>query len=260
MSARTSFAVAEPIRAIIRNCQIEGNAVRITQQLDRETYQQVNKVLDAAGGKWNRKAKAHVFERDPAVMLKPVLEGGNATHLKNLRQAFFTPKELAEQVVDIADVNKDHMILEPEAGQGALADALVKAGADPTKMLCIEIDEHDAGILVEKGHETLAMDFLDASAKGLGLFDRIVMNPPFTKGQDIEHITHAISFLKPGGRLVSITSTSWPGGSQKAHNAFRDLIAGMNWETFEVPPGAFQEAGTGIPTLILVLNKPSSET
>ncbi len=30
------------------------------------------------------------------------------------------------------------------------------------------------------------------------------MNPPFANGQDIKHITHALRYLSPGGRLVAI--------------------------------------------------------
>ena len=41
-----------------------------------------------------------------------------------------------------------------------------------------------------------------------GEYDRIVMNPPFEAGQDIDHVRHAFQFLKDGGRLVSIMSPS----------------------------------------------------
>ena len=37
----------------------------IVQQLDRNDYVKVNKALEALGGKWNRKAKAHLFDEDP---------------------------------------------------------------------------------------------------------------------------------------------------------------------------------------------------
>ena len=51
--------------------------------------------------------------------------------------------------------------------------------------------------------DTRQADFLECNGD-LGTFDRIVMNPPFTNGDDIKHIMHALKMLKPGGRLVAI--------------------------------------------------------
>ena len=46
-------------------------------------------------------------------------------------------------------------------------------------------------------------DFLEHATE-VGSFDRILMNPPFSKAQDIGHITRAADMLNPGGRLVAI--------------------------------------------------------
>ena len=63
-------------------------------------------------------------------------------------------------------------------------------------------------------------DFLECSAEQLGaLFDRVVMNPPFGAGADIQHITHALKMLKPGGRLVALCAN---GPRQNA--ALRPLV------------------------------------
>ena len=36
-------------------------------------------------------------------------------------------------------------------------------------------------------------------------FERVVMNPPFNKGQDLKHIAHAVThWLRPGGQLVAV--------------------------------------------------------
>ena len=39
-----------------------------------------------------------------------------------------------------------------------------------------------------------------------GKYDKIIMNPPFENGQDIDHIRHAYSLLNDGGRVVCIMS------------------------------------------------------
>ncbi len=50
------------------------------------------------------------------------------------------------------------------------------------------------------------MDFLQLSPETTGLYDKIVMNPPFDRERDIDHVMHAIKILKEDGQLVSITS------------------------------------------------------
>ncbi|WP_139353394.1 class I SAM-dependent methyltransferase, partial [Escherichia coli] len=35
-------------------------------------------------------------------------------------------------------------------------------------------------------------------------YSRIIMNPPFSHGQDIRHILRAFSLLRPGGVLVAV--------------------------------------------------------
>ena len=35
-------------------------------------------------------------------------------------------------------------------------------------------------------------------------YDRIIMNPPFSDGRDIQHVQHAYNLLRPGGRIGAI--------------------------------------------------------
>jgi len=50
--------VATDVLAVLSRAEMSGNALKIAEQLDRNMYQRTNKVLEAAGGKWNRKAQA----------------------------------------------------------------------------------------------------------------------------------------------------------------------------------------------------------
>lgn len=47
-------------------------------------------------------------------------------------------------------------------------------------------------------------DFLLVKPENTGLFERILMNPPFSDSRWIAHFQHAMRFLKPGGRLIAI--------------------------------------------------------
>lgn len=53
------------VERVIDNADIEGNKLFLPDTLDRKLYQAVNAALEDAGGRWNRKAKAHIFKGDP---------------------------------------------------------------------------------------------------------------------------------------------------------------------------------------------------
>ncbi len=55
-------------------------------------------------------------------------------------------------------------------------------------------------------------------------FDRVVMNPPFERQQDIDHVSRAAGMLKPGGRLVSVMSAGVTFRENNKTRWFRDLI------------------------------------
>ena len=80
-------------------------------------------------------------------------------------------------------------------------------------------------------------------------FDRIVMNPPFTNGDDIKHIMHALKMLKPGGRLAAICANG-----PRQNDKLRPLVEarGGIWE--ELSPDTFIGAGAGVRTVLLMLD------
>ena len=88
-------------------------------------------------------------------------------------------------------------------------------------------------------------DFLADASAGLGLFDGVIMNPPFKQWRDIKHIKHALAFVRPGGRLVALCAN---GPRQREH--LRPLAD--HWE--ELPAGTFKNEGTGVNVALLVCN------
>jgi len=77
-------------------------------QLDRQLYLRVNKVLEALGGKWNRKRGGHVFPMDPRPQVEGLVESGT---LIIERDGFFeTPPEIVKRMVEL--VNPIGKILE----------------------------------------------------------------------------------------------------------------------------------------------------
>jgi len=163
---------------------------------------------------------------------------------------FPTPRDLAERVAQLADVQPGNRVLEPSAGTGMLLGALggrmfgpqdVKYGrvhaVEISGALCPVLREQFPLTVIHQG------DFMTMDADDFGgEFHRIVMNPPFDHGADIRHIEHARRMLKPGGRLVAICAN---GPRQRA--AFYDDAA--HWED----NGRGRFAGTDVDTAIVVL-------
>lgn len=245
------LAIAPDVLNIIGRATTDGNNFFLPPgALDRDTYTRVNKVLELVGGKWNRSAKAHVFAGPANDAVESILITGEVIDLKKALQAFYTPVDLANRIVQMAGVTAGMHVLEPSAGGGAIAKAVLATGAT---VGCIEINPAAVKGLANEGIEAIERDFL--TVEPINVFDRVVMNPPFTGGQDVKHVTHALSFLKPGGRLVSIMSPTWRYRDQRWAGEFRDLLAAHNGTVTEVPAGAFKESGTMIQTVIVTMDK-----
>ena len=247
-----STKIDESILAILSRVTIEGNQIFLTcGQLDRKQYEAVNKVLDNIGGKWNRKSKSHVFKEDPTDRLELVLLTGEITPPK--KNGYFpTPKPVVSQLIAIAEVKPGMTVLEPSAGQGSISDVLYDMGC---LVFMIENLPDNWSALEKKGKGLLLaqMDFMEYEPTMQ--FDRVIMNPPFERQQDIDHVTRAWGFLKPGGRLVSIMSAGVKFRENKKTLEFRKLIDDFGWFAADLPEGSFKISGTAVNTVIVVLEK-----
>ena len=164
---------------------------------------------------------------------------------------FPTPQSVINLMLDYADVQDWHSVLEPSAGSGAIADAVTKAAQ--VTLQCCERNYTLCEILTAKKYSVHDGDFLEYQSPDL--FDRIVMNPPFEKQQDIEHTLHAFKMLKAGGRLVSILSAGVSFRSDKKTTAFNEWINEHGGELHELPADSFKESGTGVNTVMLIIDK-----
>ena len=249
-----SDIIPEEVLTILSTVEIEGNNVRITAQLDRKLYLAVNKVLDRIGGTWNKKAKAHVFDVDPTERLEVVINSG-VLDPKIKTGYFHTPVAIVDRMIELADINENHLILEPSAGQGHIADKLIKITEN---VIVCEILETNCNILESKQIACSGefFRFVKQSQRVGRLFDRIVMNPPFERQADIDHVTAAYGLLAPGGVLVTIMSAGVLFRENKKTQEFRVNIMDPHGTYLDrFPAGAFKESGTMVNTILLRLEK-----
>ncbi|THJ36166.1 PLxRFG domain-containing protein [Lampropedia aestuarii] len=227
---------------------------------------------------------------------------------------FPTSPAVVQSMLDAAEITEGMAVLEPSAGMGHIADAIVAdSGVWPD---VVELSGSRRELLEAKGfHLAEVDDFLtleprrfftygdtfrapdgvegtmrgvgsmgsqrvrleDADGKRLGLYDRgeltgiaqngswsgydrIVMNPPFSEGRDIQHVMHAYSLLRPGGRIVSIMGEGAFFQSNKRAEAFRSWLVERGATNEKLPDGSFMDpslpVNTGVAARMVVIDKP----
>lgn len=246
--------IDEDVLNILRQCEVDGQLVRLPPgQLPSKLYKKVDEVLRTLGGKWiGRKVMAHQFDEDPQAALDVAV--GTGTFVKPQDFGYFpTQPELVERVLALADIEPGMKVLEPSAGQGAFAIALARLVGNPDLVTVCELLPANARKLREAGFSAVnQVDFLTVDP--YPLYDRVIMNPPFGMGVDVDHVMHATKFLKPDGKLVAITSVSWESRETRKAQEFRAFVEQTEAQVQEVDHGAFKAAGTNVATRIISMD------
>lgn len=243
--------ISQDVLKVLDAATIDGALLTLNGNLDRKLYVETNKVLEAAGGKWNRSKKAHVFDGDANEAIEPIILTGEYRVAKQDFGRFDTPEDLATEVAILAQIETGMQVLEPNIGIGRIAFAAERRGAVITGY---EIDVTRAA----KAHAILpkanikVTDFL--GEEPVPRFDGVVMNPPFAKQDDLRHVLHAFKFLRPGGRLVAIMSNSVMFRDNKLTTDFRQFVAAHDGTMEALPEGSFKSSGTGVNTCIVTIN------
>jgi protein-L-isoaspartate O-methyltransferase len=244
--------VSSDVLTVLDRAETDGPRLFLTGTLDRKLYLDTAKVLEAAGGKWNRKAKAHMFDGDAADAIEAVILTGEVISAKQQFGYFPTPTSVVAQLIELADLTPGMTVLEPSAGQGAIAGPIAALGCTVD---CIEVQDANASAIFDAGYANIVLvrDFL-TTEPGTG-YDRVVMNPPFARQDDIRHVLHAHRFLKPGGLLVAVMSNGITFRDTPLTRQFRALVDAEGGSLHPLPEGTFKESGTGVNTVIALLPK-----
>lgn len=255
-------AISEAVYDVLSRSTIGGPADRPflilpKGELPRPLYVDVDKVLKALGGKWNRGVGGHVFDRPVDGQLAEALRCRTAVDQKRTQEQFFTPKRIAADLAQRLEIDDGTHVLEPSAGAGALVDAAMALGAHVT---AVERDDLLIAGLREVGHQregwlrVCHADFMEWELRDappsdhchFGPVDAVLMNPPFSRGQDMAHVTRALEFLRPGGRLGAIMSPHWRFAEDRQSVGFRAMMNPLTYLWTPLPDGSFVESGTSV--------------
>lgn len=272
-----SRRIPDTVLATLSICEIKGprsdnfyELLLPAGQLERKHYQAVDDVLKALGGKWNKKAKAHLFSEDPNPILEGAIECGEYVRPGDMGW-FPTPEDIVGEMICEAEfpLRSGMRVLEPSAGEGAIAVQLLEAGCHVD---CYEID---CGRALKLAHRLMTCELRETQDRIFSCqradfltipppagpdqcYRRILMNPPFAPAQaDIDHVTHALKFLAPGGRLVAIMSAGTEFRENRKTKEFRNLVNSSPYSAVvhEIPDGSFKESGTNVRTVMVVVDK-----
>lgn len=170
---------------------------------------------------------------------------------------YSTPERLARWMVQLADIRPGMRVLEPSAGDGALADA-VRAACPDAWIDVLELHPALQAVLQQKGYRQVGQDAL-AYRPG-PVYHRVVMNPPFNQQMDIWHVLYAFDLLAYGGRLVTIASDESARGASARSQAFQAWLREQQAWVQPLPggpQGVFMESRkpTQVATCLIVVQK-----
>lgn len=269
--ARNSFETSDP--AVFKAIQNVANAVKKADKLNVERPFQAkslkwsaNKYLEEVRD-FNRRVKlagpdpaarqealkAFLDVRAGKVAPSPAAIAERDLIGMKLPGFFPTPESLAKRMAELADIQKGQTVLEPSAGTGRLADAAKALGA---QVDTVEMQSRLRDILSKKGHNLVASDFTEIPAEPR--YDRILMNPPFEKGQDMAHVQRAYEMLKPGGKMVAVMGEGGFFRSDKQATGFRSWLDSVGGTSEKLPEGTFKESNTGVNTRLVTISKPAA--
>jgi len=186
--------------------------------------------VNSKGGNWE-------FDYNVKPVITEICRSGMLPEQKS-HQYYPTPEHIALRVVEWADIKPGERVLEPSAGQGAIADQI----RNDALIYCMDISKLHCDVLKAKGYERVqCADFLKyyPSVK----WDKCVLNPPFADKRAEMHVQHAAGLLREGGVLVAVLPASYKN---------KTIVDGMNHEYSEVLHNEFQ--GCSVNVVILRLS------
>ena len=196
-----SFKVLSKLETMLESYSTRNDADEMTLgNPDSLLSQDVKDVLQFLGGV-NASGTSWKFDYKIKEVVQEVIRTGVIPEQKS-HQFYPTPKTVVDEVLAMAQIEGASSFLEPSAGHGAIADQLPK-----NTTVCVEIAPLQCKILESKGFNVHCADFLTWNVNQK--FDRIIMNPPFSKSRAEDHVKHAATMLASNGVLVAVVPASY---------------------------------------------------
>lgn len=143
-------------------------------------------------------------------------------------------------------------VLEPSAGSGNLVDCLMKINKTMS-VDCVELNKELRQELQNKGYNVIGSDFLAMEPNPI--YDLVIAAPTYKNNVDILHIQHMYEFLKPNGKLISLSYPAWITGEASFQIEFRKWLRTKKYSMRMLEDNSFVENYRTQPSLILTITK-----
>jgi len=158
--------------------------------------------------------------------------------------------------VEKLDLFNDVDLLLSSPGRVDVADKM-KERCPSAVITCVEPKAAVRHILRQRGYDIIEEGNL-LKINCWPSFDRIALIPPTTTGQCVEHVRHALTMLKPGGRLVTgITERS-----VDQTRSLQKLLKEVSGEIEYLPSGLLFENHSSVTAraYLVIITKPEEST
>jgi predicted RNA methylase len=254
-SAIGSRRLTDRERELVSLLKVASNVAIYQPEETIPDWSLLKDVMRALGGSWKtggKKAKGgfrFADDVDAAEIVRLAVATGEILDAR-AAEFFETSDALADELVAYLNVEAFGRYLEPSAGKGAIAQAILRVSPG-ANVSCVEAFPPHRKALEEQGLELIGEDFLRLSPDDVTQFDGIAMNPPFGKQADIHHILWASKFLKTGGRVAAIASAGVAYRDDRLSREFRAWVESNGGTITDNPDGSFLHAGTGVRTVMV---------
>lgn len=172
-------------------------------------------------------------------------------------------EKISDWLWDLKESGHTAWMLEPSAGIGTLIDAFNERCNElgiPRRFDYCETNIKLRDYVRDNCdvNDNLGFDFMCTNV-ARNVYNVILMNPPFEKLQDIDHVRKAYDVLERGGILVAIMGEgAFFRMDQKARD-FRMWLSGLNADVEKLPENSFNTKDafrrTGVQTRIVTIKK-----
>lgn len=245
-----------------------GNTARKLEQAFKEGYQNAVDVEAIDINELGKGTKELDNNDDNEISLYDRARALHTTVQKNSKSRqnregkdyFATPEPIGFKMSEFLDTSEDEEVLEPSAGHGAIArffpDDVITTVIEPSMQLASQLK------INTNAKNVITTTFEDYNI--WNKFDAIAMNPPFGVGgaTAVQHVAKAFVHLRNNGRIVAIVPNGTScdkhldkffnelGSDGKLVHPDAKLVAEI-----KLPSCAFENAGTGVSTKIIVIDK-----
>jgi hypothetical protein len=163
---------------------------------------------------------------------------------------FPTPKHIIRKMLEGYGDLHNKTILEPSAGKGDILDYVIELTDrwQRPKIYAIEKDTNLQHILRDKDYKVISQDFLSYS--GDYYFDLIIMNPPFSSGD--EHLLKAWEVMKEGNIVCLLNRETYFNPYSEKRKLLKDIID-KNGSVEEIGEAFLHDAERNTPVKVIIV-------